>query len=254
MARINRGRSGGGAPKRAPLPSSGELLNLVNKTGVMAEDFMGATTAVSKVIINSAKNEILNKKNLNFYDPTTYDNLAGEPAVFDKNYDPSGQTPNSRPFYEVVPLTGDEKIPGEYVGQFADETEDSSPAPLTLVPTSTTNPKRPRTVAAGYDDEQEKLTVMFRDGTLYNYYDVNEREWQTFKANRSKGAVIYRMLDFKPRGYADETSFTREQLKAFYRITRGIQVSTKGQLKGQGGKAVSKAARKKGGKNPAKKR
>ena len=39
-----------------------------------------------------------------------------------------------------------------------------------------------------------KLTVMFRDGTLYNYYDVTSEEWQKFKGQLSKGP----MLNWKP--------------------------------------------------------
>ena len=91
-------------------------------------------------------------------------------------------------------------------------------------------------MAAGYDHEEEKLTVMFRDGILYNYYEVTPAEWNKFKSNRSKGAVIHSLLDFKPRGYADQSSMSQQAREAFYRFSRGIQQgkgnkSYKGQTK-----------------------
>jgi hypothetical protein len=169
-----------------------------------------------------------------FCDPKKYDNLAGQTQAVD--------TQLSRQFYEVIGVN--EYVPG-YAGP--QNEEDTSPAPLTLVPTSTTNPQRPRTVAAGYDEDEEKLTVMFRDGTLYNYYEVDASEWAAFKANRSKGAIIYRMLDFKPRGYADESSMSKSAREAFYRYSRGVQVVKEGKGKGQTKatyKTVSQAAKK----------
>lgn len=82
-----------------------------------------------------------------------------------------------------------------------------APAPITVAPTSTINPKRPRTVAAGYvvrgDDPAGTLTVVFRDGTYYNYYSVPEEVWNGFKSSPSKGRFIATNLDQYPRGEAD---------------------------------------------------
>jgi hypothetical protein len=105
---------------------------------------------------------------------------------------------------------------------------DESAAPLTVVPTSTINPNRPRTVAAGYDKSEQKITVVFRDGTFYNYYQVSPNEWQAFKARVSKGRYIYSYLDAKPRGPADIAGISATARKAFYRIARGSQQLTKG--------------------------
>lgn len=105
---------------------------------------------------------------------------------------------------------------------------DESAAPLTVVPTSTTNPERPRTVAAGYDKSEQKITVVFRDGTFYNYYQVSPSEWQAFKARVSKGRYIYSYLDSKPRGPADIAGISATARKAFYRIARGSQKLTGG--------------------------
>jgi hypothetical protein len=78
-----------------------------------------------------------------------------------------------------------------------------APAPITESPTSSTNPDRPRTVGAGYDPAERKLTVIFRDGTYYNYFNISNLEWSNFKKARSKGRFILEHFDKqKPRGYA----------------------------------------------------
>lgn len=137
-------------------------------------------------------------------------------------------------FDEIIPLFGaadtmkyyvndKNKVDYENYGEQPDELEDRSAAPLTLVPTSTTNPERPRTVAAGYDKHEEKITVVFRDGTFYNYYEVDANEWQRFKSVVSKGRFIYAYLDSKPRGEADVSSLSPTARKAFYRFSRAAQ-------------------------------
>jgi len=220
MARTAGGSGARGT--RRSLPSAQELLNSIGSS-VFGDEFSGVPVTATKAEFKTISDAWLdNDQSMDFYDPTKYNNLAGDPYSMD--------TQLSRQFYEVVELTGDLRVPG-YSGP--QNEEDTSPAPLTLVPTSTTNPQRPRTVAAGYDEDEEKLTVMFRDGTLYNYYEVDSSEWAAFKANRSKGAVIYRMLDFKPRGYADDTTLSKGAREAFYRFSRGVQLGKKGKGTGQ---------------------
>lgn len=107
------------------------------------------------------------------------------------------------------------------------------PAPISIVPTSTTNPERPRTVAAGYDDRRSVLTVVFRDGTFYNYYDVNENEWAQFKAEHSKGRYIMAVLDNKPRGTARMANASLAAREGLYRIARTGQWINDGQVGGQ---------------------
>jgi hypothetical protein len=68
-----------------------------------------------------------------------------------------------------------------------EEVEGAPPAEITDIPTSTTNVSKPRTLAAGYDESRQTMTVVFRDGTVYNYYDVSAGEWQNFQASISKG-------------------------------------------------------------------
>jgi hypothetical protein len=220
MARTAGRGSAARSKGRVAKPSANELMrNLA--TSVFGSEFQGIPTATSKAAFNQMTDIMAdNDAAMKYYNPKQYDNLAGLPAIEDPHY----QT-ESRKYYEFIGLTGDLVVPGIEGPQ---NEEDTSPADLTLVPTSTTNPQRPRTVAAGYDEDEEKLTVVFRDGTFYNYYEVDANEWAAFKANRSKGAIIYQMLDFKPRGYADVSTLSKGAQDAFYRFSRGVQLHSKG--------------------------
>lgn len=108
-----------------------------------------------------------------------------------------------------------------------------TPAPISIVPTSTEDPSRPRTVAAGYDARRQVLTVVFRDGTFYNYYNVNEDEWSEFKSEHSKGKYILRVLDGKPRGTANMANRALAAREGLYRIARTGQWLNDGQVSGQ---------------------
>jgi hypothetical protein len=196
--------SGGAARGQGPAAPSADELNLAigNQFGprqlagiakITGPDFGGVPTAASYGEFDEIISLINNKETLNYYDPNTgmdYNNLA--------------------------------ELEGAQSG------EDETPAELTLVPTSTINPERPRTVAAGYDKVEHKITVVFRDGTFYNYYEVSPSEWQAFKARVSKGRYIYSYLDSKPRGPADVAGISAVARRAFYRIARSTQVHYKG--------------------------
>ncbi|MGW3839688.1 KTSC domain-containing protein [Streptomyces sp. NPDC005075] len=79
---------------------------------------------------------------------------------------------------------------------------------LTTRPTNTSNPPRPRTLAAGYDDQSQTLFVRFRgqrmapeeyaDGVGYEYYNVTPQEWAKFRDNWSPGRYINSTLNGKP--------------------------------------------------------
>lgn len=205
-------RPQGGAAKgqRVVAPSAAEVLNMA-----VGSQFNSRTmSGISKIISPGYKglpvsagagefddiipltNLIKDKNTLEYYDPTTgseYANLA-----------------------QMNNMDG------------AQDGEDESAAPISVVPTSTTNPERPRTVAAGYDPQENKITVVFRDGTYYNYYQVSPQEWQAFKARVSKGRYIYSYLDSKPRGPADVGTISAQARKAFYQIARASQVHYKG--------------------------
>lgn len=118
-----------------------------------------------------------------------------------------------------------------------DEVEDQSSAPTFVeydIPTSSTNYSRPRTVAAGYDPESNTLTVVFRDGTVYNYYGVTPSEWMAFYSSYSKGRHWLNpknskqsyegMFLSKDRGDADISKLDPRILEAVYRVARTAQI------------------------------
>jgi hypothetical protein len=186
--------------QRTSLPSADELNRAVGKQfgprqlagieKITGPTYGGLPTAASYGEFDEIISLINSKDTLGYYDPTT-----------GAQFENFGETPDM---------------------------EDESPAELTLVPTSTINPERPRTVAAGYDKNEKKITVVFRDGTFYNYYQVSPTEWQAFKARVSKGRYIYSYLDSKPRGPADVAGISATARKAFYRLARGSQIHYKG--------------------------
>lgn len=65
-------------------------------------------------------------------------------------------------------------------------------------PTPSINPPRPRTQAAGYDRETKTMTVEFREGAVYEYYDVQPNEWRNFRRVKSPGKAINRTFNGKP--------------------------------------------------------
>lgn len=68
---------------------------------------------------------------------------------------------------------------------------------LPYQPTPSINPPRPRTLAAGYDKATETLRIRFRDGPVYAYNGVTEREWRNFRRVKSPGRFINRVLNQK---------------------------------------------------------
>lgn len=96
------------------------------------------------------------------------------------------------------------------------------------IPTSTTNFKRPRTVAAGYDRNQQLLTVVFRDGTFWNYYDVTQDEWIKFHQAYSKGPFLNKggSIYENHRGdAADMSSMSPEAQQFFVAVSRAAQIT-----------------------------
>lgn len=65
-----------------------------------------------------------------------------------------------------------------------------TPSRMQITHTSTTNPQRPRTLAAGYNPRSQTMTVVFRDNTWWNYYDVPEDIWEGFRQAESKGKYL----------------------------------------------------------------
>jgi hypothetical protein len=104
---------------------------------------------------------------------------------------------------------------------------------LADIPTSSTNFKRPRTVAAGYDPNTGTLTVVFRDGTFWNYDEVPESVWIKFHDSLSKGPMLNHrsrtqgfegdLLSYQ-NGPADMSALSPEAQEFLYRVARTSQI------------------------------
>lgn len=74
------------------------------------------------------------------------------------------------------------------------------------IPTSTTDPERPRTVAAKYAPDERACYVVFRpsggdlSAPVVKYHEVSALDWQNFKRAYSKGRYIYQNWDGQFRG------------------------------------------------------
>jgi len=86
-------------------------------------------------------------------------------------------------------LLGEENPDREILKDEDFEVDDSTSFP-TLSTTTSSNPEKPRTVKAGYDFKEEKLIVVFRDGTWWEYRGVPEYIWYDFVAAESKGRFL----------------------------------------------------------------
>ena len=131
------------------------------------------------------------------------------------------------------------------------------PDDMQIKATSTTTPARPRTLRAGYDKNSQTMTVVFRDGRWWNYYDVPESVWLDFKGTFSKGEFLRENgFDdgFYAMGATDMSQVSRQQRVM---LTQSVEISRKLQqaLKGKQstklyGKWVNYRLRGQGGFNP----
>lgn len=153
------------------------------------------------------------------------DGYLGAGAYLPSDYE---QTPNAG-YYNYNPATQAE----------IDAAGGAKPAFVEWdVPTSTTDYSRPRTVAAGYDETRQTMTVVFRDGTFYNYYEVTPSEWLAFHASYSKGRPWLNpksstqsgdgLFLSKPRGEATDLEDMDPRIReALYRVARTQQQKNK---------------------------
>jgi hypothetical protein len=108
------------------------------------------------------------------------------------------------------------------------------------IPTSTSNFKRPRTLAAGYDPNTGTVTVVFRDGTFYNYYGISSGTWRTFRESYSKGPMLnggdtpskkkgtldgLLLRECSARGEADLSQMGEEAKNFFVAVASSAQIS-----------------------------
>lgn len=171
--------------------------------------------------------------NLTAYGPNGSYQVTGAAGAF---YDPIFRDPS---------INRGPSDQGDEFGVLPGSVGDTDAVMITDVPTSSTNYSRPRTVAAGYDPAKKTMTVVFRDGTFYNYYEVEPSEWSAFYASYSKGAPWLNkghnkgkngkppkqyqdgLFVKKPRGYADINQIDPRILEQIYRVARAQQVSTR---------------------------
>jgi hypothetical protein len=107
------------------------------------------------------------------------------------------------------------------------------------IPTSTSNVKRPRTLAAGYDPNSQVVTVVFRDGTFYNYYGISAGTWLTFKESYSKQKMLNSgnqrnwqgkddgplLVEADYHGPANLNDMTEEAQAFFVTVARSAQIA-----------------------------
>lgn len=62
-------------------------------------------------------------------------------------------------------------------------------------PTKTSNPNRPRTMAARYNKVSQVVEIRFREGAIYQYFDCHPNTWRGFKNTDSPGRYINRILN-----------------------------------------------------------
>lgn len=136
-------------------------------------------------------------------------------------YNPQNAYYDDDEFDEDLDLEELASVSPEAPADFSDNNRDRD------VPTSSTYAKRPRTVAASYDKARQVLTVVFRDGTLWNYYQVTPGEWQNFHNSISKGRPWLNAggpFTRKPNGPADMTNLPPEVTGAIYAEARRAQL------------------------------
>jgi hypothetical protein len=83
------------------------------------------------------------------------------------------------------------------------------------------------------------MTVVFRDGTFYNYYEVNPGEWLNFSSSYSKGKpwlnkgfangkqIFDGLFINKPHGPADVGAIDPAVREQLYRVSRSQQLYRK---------------------------
>ncbi len=97
-----------------------------------------------------------------------------------------------------------EQTEAEVLRELGDQ-ERGGPVQITYFPTKTSNPRDPRTAAAGYDKTTQTMRVEWGDGgAAYNYYGVPPNIWRNFRRAPSPGKYINRVLNYYTYGPADD--------------------------------------------------
>ena len=73
-------------------------------------------------------------------------------------------------------------------------------------PQHSTNVNRPRALRGGYDSKARTVRIQFRDGAVYEYYEVPAAIWRQLLRSRSTGKFVNRVLDTYPYTRVDPSS------------------------------------------------
>lgn len=74
-------------------------------------------------------------------------------------------------------------------------------------PSHSSNPARPRALRGGYDSKTGTVRVQFRDGAVYEYFDVPKRVWSNGLRRKSFGRFVNDTLDTYPYTRVDARTF-----------------------------------------------
>jgi len=252
MARI--GDAGNGLPAQTPLGNSTYDVN-VRASDPAYQEF-GASQRTARQIedyLSQADSDFQNGSFMQMLNtsPNRGDGTSGvfaaQQAIFSTDITIGQKTAQKK--YEAVASFGFDSWASEFykpvdtdsmkyftgTDNFGDKFDNRQAPAVSLsdIPTSSTNSARPRTVAAGYDPEQKTITVVFRDGTFWNYYNVPESVWIKFHQAYSKGPLLNNpsskqaskgdLLNYE-NGPADPSSLSPTAQEFLYRAVRTAQI------------------------------
>lgn len=207
-------------------------------------------SATSAKVTGIAKNFYQQIDTVAQQQPARFNEAMGYGTVFDEDLQQYILNPEAEALVKSVGVTKgyqylDPTTPSQY--EFQGEgsgivygnvgIEDQTPAAGEYdIPTSTSNFKRPRTLAAGYDPDTQVVTVVFRDGTFYNYYGINPGTWINFKNSYSKGPLLNAksknqandgllLRECTARGEADLSQMGEEARDFFVTVARSAQIA-----------------------------
>lgn len=86
---------------------------------------------------------------------------------------------------------------GNVLADGEDALEELMPVALNT-PAHSTNVKRPRALRGGYDSRTGTVRVQFRDGAVYEYFDVPKKVWSNGLRRNSFGRFVNDTLDTYP--------------------------------------------------------
>lgn len=137
-------------------------------------------------------------------------------GAWDKQIGAGFGTPGAQQRIRQYPVSEQERIVGRYqtrdrqrrkpavrqaIGNVLASGEDALDELLTVAlntPSHSINPARPRALRGGYDSRTGTVRIQFRDGAVYEYFDVPKNVWKNMLRSPSTGRYIDRVLDTFP--------------------------------------------------------